>query len=325
MSGYGAVAPRARGDTGIDGAAPLDRPSMVVVFSLTLLRRRPSGRHGGGAQSSPGPSQTVSVGLALVAAVVLVLAAALVSRLSADSGRGSYTHDVIDEGFEHRSLDESLWSTCYWWECTIRSNKELEWYTSTQVALDDGHLFLTANDMPVKTPGGETFRYRSGMISTGPAHRDGPAKFSFTYGTVEARLRVPAGRGLWSALWMLPTAGGSRPEVDILEVLGHDTRTGYQSLHREDRSAKPFEHAERGTDLAVGWHVYGLEWMPGRLRWYIDDQLVFSIRGKEVPDQPMYLIANLAVGGTWPGSPDASTRFPSSMLIDYIEVRPGVR
>jgi len=298
---------------------------MLIVEALTLLRRRPSARHGGVSPSSPGPSQTVSIGLALVGAVVLVLAAALVPGLSPDVDRRTYTHHVIDEGFERRTLDKSLWNTCYWWECTIRSNKELEWYTSSQVALNDGHLLLTANDIPVKTPEGETFRYRSGMISTGPEHRDAPAKFSFTYGTVEARLRVPSGRGLWSALWMLPTAGGSRPEVDILEVLGHDTRTSHQSLHREDRSAKPYEHAERGKDLAVGWHVYGLEWMPGRLRWYIDDQLVFSVRGSDVPDQPMYLIANLAVGGTWPGSPDASTHFPSSMFIDYIEVRPGVR
>jgi beta-glucanase (GH16 family) len=289
-------------------------------------RRRPPGRdHGLVAPDSPGPSQTLSVGLALVGAVVLVLAAGLVPRLSAGSDRASHAHYVIDESFENRSLDESLWSTCYWWECTIRSNEELEWYTASQVTIDDGHLHLTADALPARTPKGETFPYRSGMISTGPEHRDGKAKFSFTYGTVEARLRVPAGQGLWSALWMLPTAGGSRPEVDILEVLGHDTRTSYQSLHRHDRSAAPLQHTERGSDLAVGWHVYRLEWMPERLQWYIDDELAFSVRGSDVPDEPMYLMANLAVGGRWPGSPDASTPFPASMIIDYIEVRPGVR
>jgi len=160
------------------------------------------------------------------------------------------------------------------------------------------------------------------MISSGPAERDGRPKFAFTYGTVEARVRVPAGRGLWSALWMLPAFGDSRPEVDILEVLGHDTRTSYQSLHRTDRDSEPLQHAERGSDLADGWHVYRLEWLPGSLRWYVDDRLVFTVEGEDVPDEPMYIMANLAVGGSWPGFPNNTTRFPASMSIDYIEVWP---
>jgi beta-glucanase (GH16 family) len=292
-----------------------------------VLRRLRHPRHAARRLFWREPAQPVAIGLALVAAAVLVAGAALVPQFAAGRSGGAANHSrhALDEGFEGNSLDASVWNTCYWWECTIESNDELQWYESSQVKVDGGRLHLTAEAEPVTTAEGRRFPYRSGMISSGPAERDGEAKFSFTYGTVEARLRVPAGRGLWSALWMLPTAGGSRPEVDVVEVLGHDTRTSYQSLHRKDRDAKPFEHAERGTDLANGWHVYRLEWLPEKLRWYIDDELVFSVTGEEVPDEPMYVVANLAVGGRWPGRPDESTKFPSSLVIDYIEVRPRLR
>jgi beta-glucanase (GH16 family) len=227
---------------------------------------------------------------------------------------------IFDEGFEGDSLDTTVWSTCYWWECTIASNDELQWYEPSQVSVADGQLHLTAEARPVKTPDGETFPYRSGMISSGPVERGGKPRFAFTYGTVEARVRVPAGQGLWSALWMLPAFGDSRPEVDIIEVLGHETRKSYQSLHRENRDSKPFQHAERGSNLADGWHVYRLKWLPGELRWFIDGERVFTVKGEDVPDEPMYLIANLAVGGRWPGSPDDSTEFPASMSVDYIRI-----
>lgn len=264
----------------------------------------------------------VAIGLAM-----LVAAVGLAPWLSAPPTEpdGNRPNRVPDGGFEGKSLDSSFWNTCYWWGCTIASNNELQWYERSQVTVSDGLLHLTAEALPVVTPNGDRLSYRSGMISSGPAQRGGKPKFAFTYGTVEARLRVPAGKGLWSALWMLPALGDSRPEVDIVEVLGDDTRTSYQSVHRRDRNSKPIMHTERGSDLAHGWHVFRLEWLPGVLRWYLDGKLVFTVRGDEVPDKSMYIMANLAVGGRWPGPPNKSTRFPASMLIDYIEIRPGVR
>jgi len=268
-------------------------------------------------------AQLVGVGLAVLAAVV-VITIGLVARPSSPPAQPQWDQadQALTESFESTSLNTGLWNTCYWWECTIPTNKELQWYEPSQVRLMDGQVHLVAEALPVRTGDGETFPYRSGMISSGPAERDGRPKFAFTYGTVEARLQVPAGRGLWSALWMLPAFGESRPEVDIVEVLGHDTRTSYQSLHRTDRDREPLQHVERGSDLADGWHVYRLEWLPGSLRWYVDDRLVFTVEGEDVPDEPMYIMANLAVGGSWPGFPNNTTRFPASMSIDYIEVWP---
>jgi beta-glucanase (GH16 family) len=258
--------------------------------------------------------------------VSLVVAAGLAPWLFASSTRpdGSRSNQLLDGGFDGNSLDSAFWNTCYWWGCTIPSNGELQWYERSQVSVADGLLHLTAEALPVEIADGDRLSYRSGMISSGPSEQGGKPKFAFTYGTVEARLRVPAGKGLWSALWMLPAFGDSRPEVDIVEVLGSDTRTSYQTLHRRDRNSKAIQHSERGSDLADGWHVYRLEWLPEKLRWYVDGKLVFTVKGDEVPDKPMYIMANLAVGGRWPGSPNESTRFPASMLIDYIDIRPGV-
>lgn len=231
----------------------------------------------------------------------------------------------LADGFEGESLDSDSWGTCHWWGCTIASNKELQWYEPAQVTVADGVLYLTAEAVPVESPDGERFQYRSGMISSGPSERRGEPRFAFTYGAVEARLRVPAGKGLWSALWMLPAFRDSRPEIDIVEVLGSNTRKSYQSLHRRDRKSEPLAHTERNADLADGWHVYRLEWLPGKLRWYLDGKLIFTVKGDEVPDEPMYVVANLAVGGRWPGSPNNSTQFPASLAIDYIQIRPALR
>ncbi|MEV1288764.1 glycoside hydrolase family 16 protein [Micromonospora sp. NPDC049679] len=256
------------------------------------------------------------------------MTAGLAARISDDrpaEPAAQSAGELLRESFEGESLDASSWGTCYWWGCTIPSNKELQWYEPSQVTVSGGVLYLTAEAVPVENPDGERFAYRSGMISSGPSERGGKPKFAFTYGTVEARLRVPAGTGLWSALWMLPAFRDSRPEIDIVEVLGSNTRKSYQSFHGRDRKKKPLQHTEKGADLADGWHDYRLEWLPGRLRWYVDGKHVFTVKGDEVPDEPMYVMANLAVGGKWPRSPNETTRFPASLAIDYITVRPAAR
>lgn len=258
---------------------------------------------------------------------VFVLAAGLAPWLSAPVAQriGPSSHQQFIDGFEGKSLDLTAWHTCYWWGCTIGSNKELQWYEQSQVKVADGALHLTAEAVPVESPDGGRFRYRSGMISSGPSKRGGKPRFAFTYGTVEARLRVPAGKGLWSALWMLPAFGDNRPEVDIVEALGDNTRQSHHFLHTRNRDSKTFKHTGEGADLADGWHIYRLEWLPGALRWYLDGKLIFTVKGDEVPDEPMYVMANLAVGGRWPGSPNSSTQFPATLSVDYIEIRPSAR
>jgi beta-glucanase (GH16 family) len=150
-----------------------------------------------------------------------------------------------------------------------------------------------------------------------------PPRFTFQYGYVEVRARVPAGQGLWPAIWLLPASHQSRPEIDIMEVLGHDPNTLYMVLHYNDAQGNRQRSMRESnvSDLSQDWHVYAVRWTPEEVRWYLDGQEMRNFtRAQQLPHEPMYLLINLAVGGDWPGSPDEATRFPSVFLIDYVRI-----
>jgi beta-glucanase (GH16 family) len=261
---------------------------------------------------------------ALVALLVLtvVLAAWGVQERAEDATAARL---VFHDDFSGRRLDRSHWSTCYWWRrsgCTITSNRELEAYRAGQVRVRDGKLTLTAERRPTPGQGGRIYPYRSGMISSGPPAGSARSKFSFRYGKAEIRARVPAGRGLWSAFWLLPASRASVPEIDVVEILGHRPATARLHLHYRGRHGSERAPGKTVNDarLAAGWHTFSIDWRPRKLIWSIDGIRRWSVRGRAVPSTRMYLLANLAVGGDSPGAPDASTRFPSRLGIDYIKV-----
>ncbi|MCL4487210.1 MAG: glycoside hydrolase family 16 protein [Chloroflexi bacterium] len=236
---------------------------------------------------------------------------------------------VFNENFDGQALDRNKWTTCYWWGnegCTIQSNHELEWYTPANVSLRDGALQLTAQRQTVIGSDGNAYPYTSGMVSTGArsGNTKSPPLFAFEYGFVKVRAWVPKGQGLLPAIWMLPADQQSNPEIDVMEMLGSDPRTVHMNFHYRNSIGK--EEASEGqwispTELAGGWHVFALDWEPGRITWFVD-----GIKRREftqtdlIPSKPMYLIIDLAVGGDWPGSPDANTPFPSTFIIDYVRV-----
>jgi len=261
------------------------------------------------------------VGAVFLAAAVLLLASGLTSP---GTDRDPASKVLLDESFDGDQLDTAVWNTCHWWDdegCTISSNDELEWYLPEQVSVSGGALELTAEPRSVEASDGKTYPFRSGMVTTGPTP-DGAAKLAWTYGTVEARLRVPAGRGLWPALWMLPADEESRPEIDILEVLGDDPAELVMHFHPEDREAESPSERYRleGSTFADDWHTVRLEWLPGRVTWFVDDVAVWDVTGDQVPAEPMYLVLNLAVGGVYPGSPDETTEFPATFAIDHVRI-----
>jgi beta-glucanase (GH16 family) len=150
------------------------------------------------------------------------------------------------------------------------------------------------------------FGYTSGLISSLPA-------FSQRYGYFEIRARLPRGKGLWPAFWMLPADGSWPPEIDVMESIG-DPRRVFLTLH--SKSANPDSVP---TDLGDdGFHTFAVSWDQRSVVWYVDG--VQAARQPTPPDmhKPMYLVANLAVGGHWPGAPDASTAFPADFAIDYV-------
>ena len=152
--------------------------------------------------------------------------------------------------------------------------------------------------------------------------RDYSDRFSFTYGYVEVRAKAPPGQGLWSAVWMLPSDHTSKPEIDVLEILGHQPDTLEMHYHfDEGGDDSNAGHAVQRSNLANNWHTYGVEWSPDAIVWYLDGEEQWRYADPAtISDKPMYLIMNLAVGGDWAGPPDATSKFPANFLIDYIRV-----
>jgi beta-glucanase (GH16 family) len=160
------------------------------------------------------------------------------------------------------------------------------------------------------------------MIDSGPPPGSKVSKFAFRYGRVQARIRVPAGRGLWSALWLLPANRSDLPEIDGFEILGRNPRAVQMHLHYRDPGGSEAVKGLTWGPLrpAGGWHRYELDWSPGRLRWLIDGVPRWQVTGATVPSTPMYVIADLAVGGGPAGAPGPGTPFPSSLQIDWIRI-----
>ena len=232
---------------------------------------------------------------------------------------------TLDEGFD-RPLDPRRWGRCHWWAhggCTIDSNDELEWYRPENVEVDDGVLRLEAREGEYTNTAGDTFPYTSGMISSGPLRYEQRARYSFTYGYVEARLRLPRGRGLWPAFWLLPADSESRPEIDVLETLGQTPARARFHLHW--RGIGGARHS-LGSDWVSGgladgrWHRYAVDWRPGSITWIVDGRERWQVRGSAIPDEPLYVVLNLAVGGIYPGPPDDTTVLPAAVEADWIRV-----
>jgi beta-glucanase (GH16 family) len=191
--------------------------------------------------------------------------------------------------------------------------------------VDRGLLKLQARQETFIASDENTYDYTSGMITSGRSSSETslPPNFTFQYGYAEIRARVPAGQGLWPAFWMLPATHESKPEIDVLEILGDDPQTVHMFFHYRDidGSADKDGSSWTGPDFSKDWHTFAVDWQPEAITWYIDG--IERKRYDEithVPAEPMYLLANLAVGGDWPGPPDSSTLFPSNYEIDYIRV-----
>jgi beta-glucanase (GH16 family) len=190
-----------------------------------------------------------------------------------------------------------------------------------------GNLNLEARKESLpENPGSQ---YTSGRINT-------LNKFTFTYGHAEARIKVSGTQGIWPAFWMLganfPTVNWPRSgEIDIMEHVGKVPDAVYSTLHAPayfgaNGVGAPYTVA--GSDFAGAFHTYAVDWDATHMTFAVDGNAFLTLnkaeveatRGPWVYDHPFYLILNNAVGGDWPGSPDATTVLPQKMLIDYVRV-----
>jgi beta-glucanase (GH16 family) len=203
---------------------------------------------------------------------------------------------------------------------TLASNGELQAYVDRSLAprgadaaafdpfvVRGGMLNIVANPTPAGLHaklGG--LSYTSGLITSQPS-------FAQRYGYFEVNARLPEGRGMWPALWMLPADQTWPPEIDIMESIG-DPRTAYASIHSANAPA-----FTQSVSLARGgFHTFAVSWDAQRIEWFVDGAKVATRPTPADMNKPMFLLANLAVGGAWPGAPDASTRFPAVFSIRYI-------
>ena len=160
-----------------------------------------------------------------------------------------------------------------------------------------------------RKPALERLDYASGRITT----RD---RFAQRYGYFEARVRYSPGRGLWPAVWLLPADRSWPPEIDIMEALGHEPAVAYQTIHSAAQERQGIKVDLNASDS--GYHLYGVMWGAKTIDTYVDGVKTGSFKTPSDAHKPMYLIVNLAVGGHWPGYPDASTKFPATMEVDYV-------
>ncbi len=233
--------------------------------------------------------------------------------------------------FDGDAMDESKWN--YEPHEPGWVNNELQEYTTStdNVFVRDGKLVLKA----IKSEKNGKDYYTSGKVT-------GQNKTDFLYGKVVVSAKVPEGQGLWPAIWMMPkdeSYYGQWPkcgEIDIMESLGHQTNISYSTIHYGEPHGEQQGSIERsGADsFSAKFHEYSVEWEPGEMRFYTDGELVLTcndwftaVQGEDdkpypAPfDQPFFVQLNLAVGGNWPGNPDATTDFSKAEFeIDYVRV-----
>ncbi|MCL5127336.1 family 16 glycosylhydrolase [Algibacter sp. L4_22] len=235
-----------------------------------------------------------------------------------------FTDLVMQDEFDtNGALDSSIWDFNIGNGENGWGNNELQYYTNRaeNAVVQNGVLIMTANK--------ESFQgsdYTSARILT-------KGKFEQTYGRFEARIRLPYGQGLWPAFWLLgadvdevgwPQCG----EIDIMENRGQEPTLISGTVHGPGYSAgesisKSYELTNDRFD--TGFHIFGIEWGPEYINYYVDDVLYNQITpedvtGEWVYDHPFFIIINMAIGGDYVGAPNEETVFPQTMLVDYVRV-----
>lgn len=204
-------------------------------------------------------------------------------------------------------------------------NGELEHYTDARVNVEQdgrGHIVIRAT------------KNQSGLFTSARIKTQG--RFFFTYGRVEARMKLPVGQGMWPAFWMLgndvQTVGWPRcGEIDVMENIGREPDTIHGTIHGPGYSGAhgigaPFVF-EKPKSPSDSYHVYAVNWQPNQIDFLVDASVYDTITPEKLPagtkwvyNHSFFLLLNLAVGGGWPGAPDSATLFPQELRVDWVRV-----
>lgn len=230
---------------------------------------------------------------------------------------------VWRDEFNGTSLNTSDWTYETGTGSNGWGNNELQYYRQDNLAVADGFLTITAKR---ESYGGREFT--SSRIKT-------QDKKTFRYGRIDFRAKLPEGKGIWPALWMLGNNISSVPwpacgEIDVMELVGGGPgkdNTVHGTIHYDNNGT----HANTGGAFTLPsgkfsdkFHVFSVIWEAGSIKWLVDGVEFYSadISSPALSElnNHFFLLINLAVGGNWPGSPDASTAFPQKLIVDYVRV-----
>ncbi len=236
----------------------------------------------------------------------------------------NFTQLTLNEEFDvDGAVNSSIWSSEIGTGENGWGNNELQYYTdrSENVTVQNGKLLITAQQ--------ESFQgsnYTSARLIT----KD---KFEQRYGRFEARIRLPYGQGIWPAFWMLGADIDENPwpgagEIDIMEYRGQNPSVLIGSVHGpgyNGGNAISKSYILENDRFDTGFHLFGIEWGPEYVNFYVDDVLYNQITPEDVTgpwvfDKPFFILMNLAVGGSFVGPPNAETVFPQTMVVDYVRV-----
>lgn len=221
-----------------------------------------------------------------------------------------------------KATDPNLWNSSMHngYVRSLSGNKELQIYMDPDYkglgvnpfSIHNGVLTIKATpaSSSVKTATG--YGYTSGALTT-------QGEFSQKYGYFEMRAQVPEGKGLWPAFWLLNDNQDWPPELDVMEIIGSETSVLHQSVHSDGPDSTKVTYAKE--NLSNAFHTYGMDWTKDKITFYLDGKATGSVTTPSDLHSSMYLVLNLAVGGTWPGSPNASTNWANAKYnIDYVRV-----
>lgn len=242
------------------------------------------------------------------------------------SSTGFYTSNVHpsmqlvwSDDFSGTQLNMNYWTYELGNGCSVGvcgwGNNELESYTS-----DPANIFVANGTVTIKALN-NAGSYTSARIKT-------QGKVNVQYGRIDVRAKLPSGQGIWPAIWMLgekitsvnwPACG----EIDIMELVGHEPQKVHGTVHYSNEG---YKSSTGSTSLSSGdfsdqFHVFTIMWEKNKITWYVDNQSFKTFETNVTTfNNPFFFILNVAVGGNWPGPPDANTVFPQEMVVDYVRV-----
>ena len=233
---------------------------------------------------------------------------------------------IWSDEFEGESLDMNNWSLqvgdgcpdlCGW------GNNELQYYQENNLTVSNGTLKIEARKETVETKQYTSARIRSIDLA------------EFTFGRMEARIKLPRGQGLWPAFWMLSSAEpygtwAASGEIDIMELIGSEPNVVHGTIHYggtfPNNKSKGTAYTLASADFSDDFHEFAIEWTSSGIQWFVDGYAYAEIKSAQVIpsrwpfDHDFHFLLNLAVGGNWPGAPDGTTQFPQVMEVDYVRV-----